>query len=69
MRDSSEARVAGHSPVRPQMNSLLLFGCLLETKSLYVALAILELTVKARLALNSKRSADLCLLSAGIKGT
>jgi hypothetical protein len=34
----------------------------------YEALTVLELDVKTKLALNSERSACLCLLSPGIKG-
>lgn len=39
-----------------------------ETESLYEVLAILELAMKITLALDSERSACLCLLSIGIKG-
>ena len=42
----------------------LFFCCFFETGFLYIALAVLELTLRTRLALNS----EICLPSAGIKG-
>ena len=49
--------------------TILFIIVLLETGSLhYVVLAVLELTLKTRLALNSQESTCPCLLSAGIKG-
>jgi hypothetical protein len=47
---------------------IVVFAFVFETKSLFIVSAELEFTTQTRLALNSQRSAYLCLLSVGIKG-
>ena len=44
------------------------FNIFFETGFLCVALAVLELALLIRLALNLKRSSSYCLASAGLKG-
>jgi hypothetical protein len=46
---------------------LLRFVVVVETGSLFVVLAVLEFTMKTRLASSSQRSTCLCILSAAIK--
>lgn len=45
-----------------------IYICVFETRFHYIALAVLEITVKTKLALNSQRSTCPYLLKAGIKG-
>jgi hypothetical protein len=47
---------------------VLFYFVLFETGSFYTVLAVLELTLHTRVALNSQSSIILCILSIGIKG-